>query len=176
MYKYFICQTKLSKTYLILPDDWSGILWNGLSWAITFASVFTKGQNDYSLEKSILGPKRMFINIIVTPLRQGEPEPTIEATSEYFEGLSYRQNLFETCVERIEVQSKEHFTAKYYRANSVGAQMFKKYCLYINKMEYLITTVLANVSKGNGRPEEAEIIEKENIYDKIVQSLYFVAK
>jgi hypothetical protein len=176
MKKYYICQTRSHKTYITLPDDWSGIPEHILSQAVNIGSVFTRDQNDDSLTKTILGPNQMFMNIVVTPLRQGEAEPTIESTSEYFDGLAYRQNLFETLTGKIEVRSKDHFTVKYYRIHSAGAQFIKKYCLYIERLEYLITTVLANVSKDDGRPDETEMNKKENIYDKIVQSLYLVAR
>jgi len=118
----------------------------------------------------------MFINIIVTPLRQEEAEPSIDETREYFDGFAYRQNLFEESTSTIEVLSKDHFTATYYRTNPEGAQFIKKYCLNIERMEYLITAVLANASKNEGRPDEAKANEKERIYDNIVQSLYLEAK
>jgi len=118
----------------------------------------------------------MLINIVVMPLRPEEAEPSIETTREYFEGFSYRQNLFEASTGKIEVLSKEHFAAKYYRTNPMGAQLIKKYCLYIERIEYLITAVLANVSKNEGRPDEAEVDKKETIYDSIVQSLFLEAK
>jgi len=176
MNRYFVCQTKSYKTYIILPHDWSGVLRYTLSWVINIGGVFTRTQNDYSLTKSILGPNRMLVNIVVTPLRPQEAEPSIETTREYFEGFSYRQNLFEASTGKIEVLSKEYFTAKYYRINSMGAQLIKKYSLYIERMEYLITAILANVSKDGQRPDEAEVNKKENIYDSIVQSLFLEAK
>ncbi len=176
MKKYFICQTKSYKTYFILPDDWSGILRYISSWMINIGGIFIRAQNDYSLTKSILGPNRMFINIVVTPLKPKEAEPSIEKSREYFEGIAYKQNLFEESTSTIEVFSKDHFTAKYYRINSMGAQLIKKYCLYVERIEYLITTVLANASKNEGRPDEAVVNEKEKIYDSIVKSLYLEAK
>lgn len=112
----------------------------------------------------------MFINIIVTPLKPDEPEPSIEDAEEYFDGLAYRQNLFGESTGRIEVLSKEHFTATYYRTNPAGALLIKKYCLYMDRLEYLITAGLANISRGEGRPDEAELRKKENIYDNIVKS------
>ena len=118
----------------------------------------------------------MFINISVTPMKQDEPEPSIETASEYFDGLAYRQNLFEESTSRIEILSKDHFTATYYRTNPTGAQLIKKYCLYIERLEYLITAVLANVSRGEGRPDETGVSKKEDIYDNIVKSFVLEKK
>ena len=54
--------------------------------------------------------------------------------------------------------------------------MIKKYCLYIERVEYLITAVLANVSREEGKPDETEIKVKEDIYDNIVQSFVLEKK
>ncbi len=176
MKKYFVCQTGVYKSYLFLPDDWSGIFRYIFSWIINIATVFQSTQNDASLIKSIIGPNQMLINIVVTPLKQDEPEPSIEFTSDYFDGLAYRQNLFEESTSTIKVLSKDHFTAKYYRTTPAGAQLIKKYCLYVERLEYLITAILANISHGEGRPDETKVNEKENIYDSIVKSLVLEKK
>ena len=139
-------------------------------------ALFRNTQNDTSLLKSIIGPDQMFINIVVTALKQDEPEPSIEFTSEYFDGLAYRQNLLDESTSTIKVLSKDHFTATYYRTTPAGAQLIKKYCLYIERLEYLITVILANISRGEGRPDETKVNEKENIYDSIVKSLVLEKK
>ena len=118
----------------------------------------------------------MFMNIVVTPLRPEETKPSIEQTYDYFEEFAYRQNLFEASTGKIQVLSTKHFTARYYRTNSAGAQLIKKYCLYIDSIEYIITAVLANVSRNEGRPDEEEVGKKETIYDGIVQSLFLETK
>ena len=176
MKKYFICQTDVYKSYIFLPDNWSGIFRRMFSWIIDIVTILQNPQNDASLTKSIVGPNQMFINIIVTPLKQDEPEPPIESTSQYFDGLAYRQNLFEELTSTVTVLSKDHFTATYYRANHAGAQLIKKYCLYIDRSEYLITAILANISRGEGRPDETKVSEKENIYDSIVKSFVLEKK
>lgn len=176
MNKYMICQTKTYKTYFMIPDDWSGILQSLFSLIINIVGIFIEPQNNKSLSRSLIGPDRMFINIVVTPLKPGEEEQSIEKTREFFEGFSYRQGLFQSSTSKIEVMSKEIFTAKYYRKNSNGVQLIKKYFLYIEKMEYLITTGLSNISKNDGEPDLTEITKKENIYDSIVQSLFLQAK
>ncbi len=176
MKRYFVCQTHVYKSYLFLPDDWSGISRYIFSWITNIVTVFQSMQNNASLIKSIIGPDQMFINIVVTPLKQDEPEPSIEFTCEYFDGLAYRQNLFEVSTSTIKALSKDHFTATYYRITPAGAQLIKKYCLYIERLEYLITTVLANISRGEGRPDETKVSEKENIYDSIVKSLVLEKK
>jgi len=176
MKKYFVCQTDIYKSYIFLPEDWSGVMRNISSWTLNIGGVFSKAENDTSLTKSIIGPNQMFINIVVTPLKQDEPEPSIEDTNEYFDGLAYRQNLFDESTSRIKVLSKDHFTAKYYRTNPAGIQLIKKYCLYIKRLEYLITAILAYVSRGEGRPDDVEVSKKEYIYDNIVKSFVLEKK
>lgn len=176
MKKYFVCQTGIYKSYIFLPEDWSGIMRHISSWALNISGVFSKAQNDTSLSKSIIGPNQMFINIVVTPLKQDEPEPSIEDTNEYFDGLAYRQNLFDESKSTIKVLSKDHFTATYYRRTPVGAQLIKKYCRYIERLEYLITATLANISRGEGRPDQTKVSEKEIIYDGIVKSFVLEKK
>jgi hypothetical protein len=171
-----ICQTKSYKSFIILPDDWSGVLRRIGSSMIDIGSAFAKAQDRLSFTKSILGPDRMFMNIVVTPLGRQEEVPSIEETRAYFEGFSERQGLFEASTGKIEVLSDDHFTAKYYRIGSMGAVLTKKYCLYVERMEYLITARLASASTGEGRPNEARVREKEEIYDRIVQSLFLAAK
>lgn len=176
MEKYFICQTDGYKAYIFLPDNWTGIFKRIFSWAINIVTIFQKPQNDVSITKSIFGPDQMFINIIVTPLKQGEPEPSIESTSKYFDGFAYRQNLFDESTGTIRVLSKDQFTATYYRATPAGAQLIKKYCLYVERLEYLITAILANISHGEGRPDQTKVSEKEIIYDRIVKSFVLERK
>jgi hypothetical protein len=147
-----------------------------LSWIINIAGVFTKAQGDYSLTKSILGPNGLFINIVVTPLGQKEAEPSVEETRRYFEGFAYRQNLSDESTGTIEVLAKTHFTAKYFRTNANGAQLIKKYSLYVERMEYLITVTLANILRDEERPGEAKVNENENVCDTIVRSLYLETK
>ncbi len=176
MKKYFICQTDVYKSYIFLPEDWYGVLRHISSWAFNIGGVFSKAQNDTSLTKSIIGPNQMFINIVVTPLKQDEPEPPMEDTNKYYEGFAYRQHLFEESTCKIKILSKDQFTAKYYRTSPTGAQLIKKYCLYIERLEYLITAILANVSRGEGRPDDAEVSKKEIIYDNIVKSFILERK
>jgi hypothetical protein len=90
MKKYFVCQTGVYKSYLFLPDDWSGIFRYIFSWIINIVTVFQSTQNDASLIKSIIGPNQMLINIVVTPLKQDEPEPSIEFTSEVGKGTTFQ--------------------------------------------------------------------------------------
>ena len=178
MRTYFICQTDSYKTCVVLPDEWSGLLRRILSKIFDFGGVFLifRSDYDYSLSKTIFGPNRMFLHINIRRLLQEEAEPSIEMTRDYFEGLSYRQNYHEVSTNTIDVLSKRHFTAKYYRINRSGAQYNKKYCLYIERLEYLFTAVLASVTRDQGRPEESAIMRNENTYDDIVRSLHLVEK
>ena len=176
MRSYSLCQTKFYKSQIALPEDWSGILRRLLSRFLDFRWAFFGSREDHSLSKTILGPNRMFLHANIRPLLQGESEPSIDMTREYFEGLSYRQNYYEVSTDTIEVLSKEHFTATYYRTNGIGAQYNKKYCLYIERLEYLFTAVLASVSKDQGRPDEAGISKNEKTYDEIIRSLHLLKK
>jgi hypothetical protein len=176
MIKYFVCQRRENNTYILLPDNWSGIIRSIISFFISLIGAIISEPEKYEFNKTILGPNRLFLHINVRPLRRDETEPTILQTSNYFEGLLYRQNLFEGTTGKIKVLNKDHFTAKYYRINKYNAQYIKKYCLYINGLEYLFTAVLANVGKDQGRPDEDKIIDTEKVYDGIIQSLYLVHK
>jgi len=68
--KILHCQTDVYKSYIFLPDNWSGIFRRMFSWIIDIVTILQNPQNDASLTKSIVGPNQMFINIIVTPLKQ----------------------------------------------------------------------------------------------------------
>ena len=121
-----------------IPDSWSG------SFA---ANLLAKGEATNS--KTILGPDGKYLNILITPLQENEHEPTIKETREYFEGLTYRQNLNVIATGTINIENKEHFWATYYRMTFFGQrqlQFYKKYSLFLNRTEYLITAMLWDAS------------------------------
>ena len=121
----------------------------------------------------MLGPNDKYLNIVITPLLENEPEPTINETEEYFDGLTYRQSLHVIAIGTINVANKEHFWATCYRMTLIGQnqlQFIKKYCLYLSRTEYLITAGLWSASSGEKLPTDQMLKDNEKVYDEIVSS------
>jgi hypothetical protein len=92
-----------------------------------------------------LGPNGKYFHILATPLLENEPELTMNETLEYFDGLAYRQNLNVMATGTIDIANKEHFWATYYRTIFLETSQdlyYKEYCLYLNRVEYLLTAAL----------------------------------
>ena len=66
---------------------------------------------------------------------------------------------------RIHANSTGYIVKKYR-----GVDFDWLYVLTPEGLEYLITAVLANISRGEGRPDQTKVSEKEIIYDGIVRS------
>jgi hypothetical protein len=49
-------------------------------------------------------------------------------------------------------------------------QIIKKYCLYLNKAEYLITAELGRAGPGEKLPDDQAIENNEKVYDEIISS------
>jgi len=129
--------------------------------------------------KTIVGPNGKYLNVLITPLLENESEPSIKDTEEFFDGWSNRQNLNVIKTGTISIAGKEHFWATYYRgflltlAASGQIQFFKKYCLYLNKVEYLLTAGFYCVNPGGKLPTDEELGDSERIFDEMVSSLKF---
>ena len=140
---------------LSIPDGWSDSSL-GLLTSLTDGNVNPWiSSSEASDARTIVGPDGEFLNILITPLSEDTPEPTIDETDEYFDGLSYRQDLHVMATGTINVADKEHFWASYYRMSLFGSgtlQFYKKYCLLLNRVEYLVTAVLWSPSPGEGPP------------------------
>lgn len=159
-----------SEFEMSIPDDWSG-------------SVIV-GSTDLLTEKSdsrtIVGPNSQYLNIIITPLADRDLEPTINQTEQYFDGLAQRQNLNVIATGTINVADKLHFCAAYHRGFLLtlvtGGQMqfFKKYCLYLNRVEYLITAGLFFVRAGDRLPTNQDLSESEKIFDEMISTIRLV--
>ena len=110
---------------------------------------------------------------MITPLQENEHEPTIKETREYFDGLTYRQNLNVIATGTINIENKEHFWATYYRMTLFGQrqlQFYKLYSLFLNRTEYLITAMLWDASISGKAPTDQQLKENEEIYYNIVTS------
>jgi len=167
-------KSKYSAFQVSMPDGWSSApvvdLFAGLS-GITGNPRNAPGKPTESI--SLLGPNGAYLSILITPLSENEPEPTIDETDEYFDGLSCRENMEVMATGIIHVAGKEHFWAAYYRMTLIGAsqiQFFKKYCLYLNKIEYLLTAGLYSAVPGRKLPTDQVLKDSERVYDEIVSS------
>ncbi len=140
---------------MLIPDGWSASL----------------------MPETIVGPNGKYLHVQITPLSESEPEPTIGQTAEYFDGLTNRQNLNVIATGTICVANKDHFWATYYRGFvltlAAGGQMqfFKKYCLYLNRGEYLFTAGLFSVSSGGKLPTDRDLRENERVFDGMILSI-----
>ncbi len=170
-YKY---KSKLLAFQVSIPDDWSGSPMTDLFAQLSETDkLLHDPSGKVSDSITLLGPNSRYLHILITPLLQHEPEPTIKETEEYFEGLSYRQNLNVIATGTINVSSKEHFWATYYKMTLIGQsqiQFFKKYCLYLNRVEYLLTAGLYFASSGQKLPTDQVIKASERNYDEVVLS------
>jgi hypothetical protein len=174
-YKY---KSKHFGFQILIPDDWSGSLMVDLIDRLRHTDAsFGTSSGKKSDSKTIVGPDRKYLNVLITPLLENELEPTINQTEEYFEGLTYRQNLNVIATGTIFVASREHFWATYYRGFLMSLvaggqiQFFKKYCLYLNRAEYLFTAGLYFVKAGEKLPADQEIGDSEKIFDDMVSSM-----
>ena len=163
-----ICKvgSRQSGFQISIPDNWSTQKMKNF--------LTSLNRNDQATtSKTITGPNGEFLNILITPLKEKEKEPTVQETADYFDGLSYKENLNVIDTGTIIVQKKEHFWAKYYRMTLFGKrqlQFFKKYSLFLNRIEYLITAGLWDAAITGKAPTDAQLDEQEEIYDKIIQS------
>ena len=174
IYKY---NSKQYGFQMSIPDGWSESLMTRL---IKFSHIESY-QPDPSGKKTdtrtIVGTNGKYLNMLITPLLDTEHEPTIDETAEYFDGLSYRQNLNVIATGSINIANKQHFWATYYRGFvltlATGGQMqfFKKYCIYLNRVEYLFTAGLYSFSTGEKPPTDQDLSEIEKVFDEITSSL-----
>jgi hypothetical protein len=158
-----------------IPDGWSGSLMKDLVDHMPEA-----GQNlsdstaKVSDSRTVLGPDGKYLHILITPLLKNEHEPAINETEEYFDGFSHRQNLIVIATGTIHIANKEHFWATYYRMTIIGLgqiQFYKKYCIYLNRVEYLLTAGLYSVTSGEKLPTDQMLEDSEKVFDEIVSSL-----
>lgn len=174
IYKY---NSKQYGFLMAIPDGWSGSLMSDL-----INSSHHKSNQPYSSGKktdtrTIVGANKKYLNMQITPLLDTEHEPTIDETAEYFDGLSYRQNLNVMATGSINIANKQHFWATYNRGFALslaaGGQMqyFKKYCIYLNRVEYLFTAGLYIFSAGEKPPTDQDLSESEKIFDDMVSSI-----
>lgn len=137
----------------------------------------TKPAGVSSYSETMVGPDGKYLHILTTPLSDGQPVPNINQTRGYFDGLTNRQNLNVIATGTIKIANQEHFWATYYRgfllSLAAGGQMqfFKKYCLYLDRVECLITAGLFFVNPGGRVPTDQDLRQNERIYDEIVSSI-----
>ncbi len=156
-----------------IPDKWSGSPVDFLFRLQHAIKSVQKGSGKVSDSTTVVGPNGKYLNILITPLLANEPEPTIKETQEYFDGLTHRQNLHIIATGTINIANKDHFWATYYRMTLIRQKQlkfFKKYRIFLNGAEYLVTAGLWSASSGDKLPTNQLLRENEKIYDNIVAS------
>jgi hypothetical protein len=170
IYKY---KSNFFSFEMLIPDGWAS------SPAIDSID-HAHSPEEKSDSRTIVGPYGKYLNIIITPLSVNEPEPAIIQTEQFFDGLAQRQELHVIATGTINVADKPHFWATYHRGFlltlAIGGQMqfFKKYCLYLNRVECLITAGLFFVRAGERMPTDQDLGESEKLFDVIVKSIRLV--
>ena len=174
MMKTYKCKSKHYGFQLSIPDGWSGSLAIDLLENVPNTVKYRRDSSGKATDsRTIVGPDGKYLTISITPLSENEPEPTIDETDEYFDGLAYRQSLHVIATGTINIANKEHFWATYYRMTLIGQsqiRFFKKYCLFLNRTEYLITAGLWSVLPGDKLPTDQMLEDSEKVYDEIVSS------
>ncbi len=178
--KTYTYNSELYGFQMSIPDNWSGTNITDLIDNVSYPGGY-EGQGDSlgkrTYSRTIVGPDGKYLNILITPLLENEPEPSIKDTMEFFDGWSYKQNLHVIKTGTIHIANKEHFWATYdsnlLMSIMVGGQMqfFKKYCLYLNRVEYLITAGLYCVNPGEKLPTDKDLGDSEKTFDGMVSSM-----
>lgn len=160
-----------------IPDGWSALPTMGSHGYPSGDNQFLRAPSGTLSESTLLGPHGESLHILLTVLPEGKPEPTIAETEEYFDGLTYRENLNIIATGTIRVAGQEHFWATYYRMTLLGPsqiQFFKKYCLYLKGVECLLTAGLCPASAGRRLPTDQMIKDSERVHDEIILSIRLV--
>ena len=174
VYKY---NSKQYGFQMSVPDGWSESLIRDLDNLSRIESYQPDPSGKKTDTRTIVGANGKYLNMLITPLLDSEHEPTIDETAEYFDGLSNRQNLNVIATGSISIANKKHFWATYYRgfvlSLATGGQMqfFKKYCIYLNRVEYLFTAGLYSFSAGEKPPTDQDLSAIEKVFDEMVSSI-----
>jgi hypothetical protein len=174
VYKY---DSKQHGFQMSIPDGWSESVPRDLINLSRIESYKPDPSGKKTDTRTIVGVNRKYLNMLITPLLEAEHEPTTHETSEYFDGLSHRQSLNVMRTGSINIANKQHFWATYSRgfaltlATGGEMQFFKKYCIYLNRVEYLFTAGLYSFSAGEKPPTDQDLSESEKVFDEMVSSL-----
>jgi hypothetical protein len=169
-----------SKQYgfqMSIPDGWFEAAMRDLNNLSHIESYQPDPSGKSTDTRTIVGTNGKYLNMLITSLLETEHDPTVEETSEYFDGLSYRQNLNVIRTGSINIANKQHFWATYYRGfvltlvTDGQVKFFKKYCIYLNRVEYLFTAGLYSFGAGEKLPTDQELNESEKVFDDMVSSL-----
>jgi hypothetical protein len=158
---------------ILIPDDWYDSRMEFIARILDAIRILRNPSKKISYERILLGPNGKYFHIFATPLLENEPELTINETLEYFDGLAYRQNLNVIATGIIHIAKKEHFWATYYKTILLETSRdlyYKKYCLYFNRVEYLLTAAIYHGSSVQRLSIDQIIQDNERIYDEVVLS------
>lgn len=157
---------------LAIPDDWSASsIVDALAPLLDRTRRLRGRSRKMSDERTLLGPQGRFLHILATPL--ADAAPALDDTRAFFEGLARRQGLKLLASGAIPAAGAEHFWAIYVAPPERGKpviRIYKKYCLYLQQVEYLLTAELYALPEDARLPARQELDDRARAYDDIVRS------
>jgi hypothetical protein len=163
---------------MLIPQDWSSSLLDDLSFVLSeLNQTFVHPAMKLSDSKTFTGPEDRYLNILITPLLPDEAEPGLRETGEYFARLAEQFDLNVIKTGTIGVANKEHFCATYYRGRPYRPgpiYFYKKYVLYQDRVEYLLTACLYALVPGRPLPTDAMLRASEKEFDGMVATIELV--
>lgn len=159
---------------LAIPDDWSasGIV-DALAPLLDRTRRMRGASRKMSDQRTLLGPQGRFLHILATPLADADPEPSIDDTRVFFDGLARRQSLKLLASGQIPAGGVDHFWAIYVapaERDKPVIRIYKKYCLYLQRVEYLLTAELFALPEDARLPTRQMLDERAEAYDEIVRT------
>jgi hypothetical protein len=162
-----------------IPDEWSGP--GILNWLLRLLTppVYYEdsGMIRESITKTLFGPGGKSFSIIITPQSENQSLPSIQEVDDFFEGWAYRLNRHIIDTGTIKVGDQDFFCASYYYGLMGGGlkaspiYFHKKYSLFLNHAEYLLTASLYRMDPGQKLPTDDLLAENEKVYDEMVGSI-----
>ena len=163
---------------MLIPEDWSNSLVEDLNFAVSeLDRTFVNPAAKLSDSRTFTGPEDKALNILITPLLPGEPEPGLAETGKTFAGLAEKfvLNVIQTGTMRI--LDQEHFCAIYYLGRLFRGDpihYFKKYVIYRDRVEYLLTARLYALIPGRSLPTDGVLRASEKAFDEMVSSIELI--
>ncbi len=163
---------------MLIPEDWFRSLLDDLNFALSESDqTFVNPAAKLSDSRTFVGPEGKYLNILVTPLLPHEAEPGLKETGEYFAGLAEKYDMTLIKAGTIKIADTERFWAVYYRGKLYRGgpiHYFKKYVLYQDRVEYLLTAFLWAVLPGQPLPTDEMLLRAEKSFDEMVSSIEWI--
>jgi hypothetical protein len=163
---------------MLIPEDWSNSLVEDLNFAVSeLDRTFLNPAAKLSDSRTFTGPEDKGLNILITPLLPGEPEPGLAETGKTFAGLAEKFSLNVIKTGAIRILDQEHFYATYYLGRLFRGDpihYFKKYVIYRDRVEYLLTARLYELIPGRPLPTDERLLASEKAFDEMVASIELI--